>query len=106
MTALLIGLLLLWLVSPLAWLIVSGAVYPDSGIEPTLDQRRSMAWVNLAFLTFAAGVPLIVLATAWLSRQVVLAVAAAAAFVASNLLLILLDAPIWTLFAASIDTLA
>jgi hypothetical protein len=105
-TLLLIALMVLWMVSPIVWLLASGQVYPDSGTQPNPQQRQSMAWVNLAGLVAGVGVPLIVLVTAWSTGRKTLAAVAAIALICSNLLLFFLEAPIWSLFADSIKTIS
>ncbi|WP_203913918.1 hypothetical protein [Rhizocola hellebori] len=102
---LLAGLLVLWLVSPIGWLFLSGLVHPDSGTHPTAQQRHDMALVTLTELVIAIGLPLLVLVIAGLTRRRTLAAVAGIALVALNLLLIFIEAPIWELFAESIRTL-
>jgi hypothetical protein len=105
-TVILIALMVLWLLSPIGWLLAAGQVYPDSGTQANLQQRQNMAWVNLVELTIGVGAPVLVMLVAWLTRRVTLAAVAAIALIVSNLLLIFVEAPIWTLFAASIRTIS
>jgi hypothetical protein len=105
-TVILVALMVLWLLSPIGWLFVAGQVGPDSGTQPNPQQRYNMAWVNLVELTIGVGVPLLAMLVGWFTRRVTLAAVAAIALIASNLLLIFIEAPVWTLFATAINTIS
>lgn len=105
LTLVLTGLLLLWLSGPVIWLLLSGEIYPDSGTEPTPDQLRDMAVLNLAMLTGSVIVPAVVAVTAWRTGRRTLASITAAMFLAANLFLLIIEAPIWSLFAAATGNL-
>ena len=98
-----LALLMVWLVSPIVWLLVTGLVSPHSGIEPTPSEHRAQGWVNLAELVVGLGIPLSVLVAALVKRRHVLAALAAVALVGSNALLAVVGAPVWELVPASID---
>jgi hypothetical protein len=95
--------LVAWFAMPLVWIIVSDAVAPESGVDPTPAQVRTAGWVDLSWWTVAVALPLIVFAVAALTRRRLLAVLGAAGVVVPNLLLILAGHPIWQLLAAAVD---
>ena len=97
-----LGLLMVWLISPVVWLLVTGLVSPHSGIEPTPSEHRAQGWVNLAEVVVGLGIPVAVLTAAWIKRRRVLAASAATALVGSNALLAVAGAPVWELIPASI----
>jgi hypothetical protein len=97
-----IALLMVWLISPIVWLLVTGLVSPHSGIEPTPSEHRAQGWVNLAELVIGLGIPLSVLVAALVKRRRVLAAMAAVALAGSNVLLAVVGAPVWELVPASI----
>jgi hypothetical protein len=103
LTLALLGLLVLWLVSPVGWILVSSEFAPESGTQPTPEQYRTMGIVNLCELAIGVLVPLAVLVVAWLTRRRLIAVVAAAALLVPNLLLVLVGAPVWALTAEAVN---
>ena len=97
-----LGLLMVWLISPVVWLLVTGLVSPHSGIEPTPSEHRAQGWVNLAEVVVGLGIPVAVLTAALIKRRRVLAALAATALVGSNALLAVVGASVWELIPASI----
>ena len=95
--------LVAWVVTPLVWIIVSDEVAPESGVDPTPAQVRTMGWVDLSWWTVAVALPLIVFTVAALTRRRFLTFLGAAGVIVPNLLLILRGHPIWELLAVAVD---
>ena len=97
------GLLLVWLITPVVWLLATGFVSPHSGTEPNPEQVRAQGWVNLTAAVIGELIPIVTIAVALLARRRVLAGIGGIAFLASNLALLFLGIPVWQLFSHAIN---